>query len=202
MTQVFNSIAEFIQVRTHCVFCQSPLVPELSNFSGANFKNIPLFTAQLKNDIFEFHLKFSSYETTIDTTGYLNAITGKLEFSEYEYFGDHSHNYPNVEVEIFTSFSPYISLNCENIECKMNYYAASDILKVRLNEHIIKPLTFNWESFNYKKLWVQNDWVNMKTLIYSTNKQDSDPIKNSLIDFKDYDKEKLLTRIHTLVTFS
>lgn len=202
MTQVFNSIEDFTKVRTHCVFCQQPLVPELSNFSGASFKSIPLFTAQVKDNVFDFHLKFSSFEHSIDTVGRLNIITGKLEFDEYSGFGEPHSNYPNIEVDVFISLSPYVSLNCENTKCKMNYYAASDILKIDSENHVIKPVTFNWEAFNYKKFWVQNDWVNMKTLIHSINNQESEPIKNPLIDFREYDKEKLLTRIKTLVTFS
>ena len=199
---VFYSIQEFTKVRTHCLFCNFPLTAELSNFSGYSFKKIPRLNAALVDGYFGFRLERCTMLDSVETDGYLSAESGKIEFSGYKYLSTPFDNDPHVEIDAFIDLSPYISLNCNNPFCKMSYYAASNILNIDRVKNIVRPVMFNWEAFNYKKFWVQNDWIHMKTLIYSTSHQEAPPIKYPLIDFRDFEKEKLFTRIKTLVTFS
>lgn len=204
MKQVFKNILDFTKIRTHCLFCNSKLVAELSNFSGTINKDIPLYSGQLdENNIFNFKLVYHSIYSSVNTVGHLNAETNNITFDEYQYTSDLFG--VNIELDVFQELHPYIILNCENNKCKMSYYAATDILKHELlsieGAHI-NPVVFNWESFNYKKFWIQNDWVNMKTNIYSIMKPNVDPISYPLIDFRDYENDKLINRIKTLIVFN
>jgi len=58
------------------------------------------------------------------------------------------------------------------------------------------------ECFNIPKLWIQNDWINKRTKIFSTKEPDILPIETSLIIFSKTEKDKLINKIKTIVNFS
>jgi len=216
--KVFNKIREFIELRDKCVFCGSKLEPMLTNFIGHD-KQIPIISSIPRDNKFEFsfshttmylHLKMN-ISIDVDT----NIISMDIDPSSYtsEYY-DYKSVTQRQAIEAFESLKPHIELVCTNKHCFMEYYLCSSIL--RCTPPIVDPGKFHnfieqssigsfrlyWEACNVGKFWVQNDWGKERTNIISTSNPEAGAISFPIIDFENFNSEKLHHRIKTLVNFS
>ena len=114
--------------------------------------------------------------------------------------------YHQHAIDIFEDMKPHIELYCPSKTCKMKYALQSDWF--RCNRHMndasyyIRSFRLYIESFVVDNLLIHNDWLDQETLIYSKNNTRIDPIKTDILDLESMSKEKVITRIKTLVTFS
>ena len=125
----------------------------------------------------------------------------RTEENIFLYFGE------KFAEQAFSRLSPHIQIYCPNKKCKLNYYLSGDIIRCQRNyansAWQVKPFLLFQETFSTETLWVQNDWIHLHTNIYPLHgSPHAEPIKVPLMDFKTIEKQKLLTRVKTLVTFS
>jgi hypothetical protein len=203
---LFQNIKEFIGVKDTCVFCRSKLKVVLTNFIKEP-NGIPVLKAKVANEQFNFNIKHTTESYQIEADATIDIITNALQFKLIspidleQYALDYM-----VAKTAFENLKPHIELYCPNKKCKLKYHICSNIFAMyagdKVGTFIIKPLSLYMESFVVDKLWVQNDWTNNSTNIYSIDKANADPIRTSFIDLESMSKEKILTRIKTLVTFS
>ena len=172
---------------------------------------MPHINAKVKNGMFVFDIKYTSASQDINATGTIDIHTNELKFDIHQ-TEDNIH-YTDV-VLVFEGLKPHIQLRCDNKKCKMNYYYCSNSLvceraSKRWNGHYynyadytrIRPFLSYYEACNIDKYWVQTDNIYGMTRIISTANPDSDPITIDPINFSSFDKDRLKTRILTIVTF-
>jgi len=213
--QKFNNIKEFISFKEKCVFCKTPLIPILTNFTGIS-KGIPIIKSKLIDNYFVFDIKHISYSITLKAKCHINSLTNEINFiidydNSYRYFVGrrYDHFMINDIIEVFENLRPYIELICNNKKCHMNYYSCSNVLSCERIDSLyinnilkIKPLLLLWECCNVDKFWVQNSCDSKVTQIYSTIDSNTKPIETPFIDFNLFDGDKLKNRIKTVLTFT
>lgn len=204
---LFQNIKEFIGVKDSCVFCHTKLKVVLTNFIKEP-NGIPVLKAKIVDEHINFNIKHTTETYQIDADADIDIATNALEFKLIspvnleQYALDYM-----VAKTAFENLKPHVELYCPNKKCKMKYHLCSNIFTMigagrHLGSFTIKPLSLYMESFVVDKLWVQNDWTNSSTNIYSIANSNADPIRTSIIDLESMNKEKIITRIKTLVTFS
>jgi hypothetical protein len=178
---------------------------ELSNFIGVRRKGLPILSVPVENGKFDFHIKHTTTTYDVSADGVIDIESNVLIF-----FLSTEADTPNLDQHVakqaFDDLKPHVDLYCPNKKCKHHYHLSSYIFEIKrhpnLNVWIISPLKLFLESFKAGNLNVQNDWRKEETNIYSLINEDAEPIKFPIIDFEEMGKDKLLTRIQTLVTFS
>lgn len=204
MQKVFNYISEFIDFKKACPFCDKPLKPTLTNFVVFDNK-LPLINSKLDNNSFNFDIKHTTININVKATGTLDICTNDLKFNIHP---DSSYlNGPLSYIhmmDVFEQFKPHVQLSCINKLCNMDYYCCSNVFSLTLNVDNLKVNEFILyiESSKVGKCLVQNDHIYGLTRIHSMSKAESSPIEMPLLDFESIGKEKLCTRISTIVTFS
>ena len=200
-----KTIKDFLSVKGRCIFCQTALRKVLTNFIGIGKDGIPVLNTQIENDIINFNVDWTTDYYSIAAKGQLDINTNVLTFTSDK--EDATFLVADVRpLDAFSKMKPHMELYCPNKKCKMKYTISSDVFVFTNSNSPGSSWKINtpsvWmETFIIGNLWVQNDWVYSKTNIYSRNNPDANPITVDLIDFESMSKEKLLTRIKTLVTF-
>lgn len=206
MQKNFDNILDFTKLKDKCIFCRQPLKACLTNFIGLRKGGLPTLNAAITSGRFNFEIKHTTESYDISAIGTVDIRTNTLVFtlpqnSDMPFLDQH------VARQAFIDLKPYIDLHCTNKKCKQNYSLASyyihEINKLSgSSAWSIGSLKLFLESFVTNKLVVQNDWFKENTSIYSLINEDADPIKTPFMDFEAMGKDKLLTRVQTLVTFS
>ena len=167
---------------------------------------MPVLNVPVNSSRFQFQVKHTtqSYDIKADVT--LDVVSNTIVFtlpngSDFPYLDQ------RVARQAFIELKPYFDLHCSNKKCKNKYSLASyymfGIDKIPdSSAWTIAPLKLFIESFVTNNHVVQNDWFRETTIIYSKTNEDSEPIKVPFMNFEEMDKDKLLNRISTLVTFS
>lgn len=207
MKKYFDNILEFTKLKEKCLFCESSMRAELSNFIGVRRKGLPLFNSPVEHGKFNFHIKHTTSSYDISADGIIDIESSVLMF--FLPIDDESPT-PNLDQHVakqaFDDLKPYVDLFCPNKKCKYQYHLSSYILDIKrhpvLNVWNISPIKLFLEGFHTGNLNVQNDWRKEETDIYSLLNEDAEPIKVPIMDFEEMGKEKLLTRIATIVTFT
>ena len=198
----FATISDFIKVGSVCFFCDKPLRVRLTSF----IEGIPRLNAPLENNEFSFKLQRVTQDYTLEATGLSDIKTNALVF-----ILDNETVTPSLDQRVvkesFEDLLPTIELYCSNSKCKHKYHICSTPLKCnylgsKVDSWIVKPLKIWYEGFVERSHVVHNDYLIGDTLIYSRNNEDATPITTSMLDWQAMGKEKLLTRIRTLVTFT
>lgn len=198
MQETFQSIAEFIKIREHCVFCSSKLKPVLTNFILG--VSIPIINAKVLNNKFSFNLLCTKESFSISVNVTIDIHTNILQFSildieEYE-----------LAKTVFADYKPHVKLYCPSKKCKMKYNISSDVFRYDYTSEPsqlkVRPFMLYMESFVLDRLWIQNDWINNYMNIYSQVHFNAAPIRADLLDLEEMGKEKIINRVRTLVTFS
>lgn len=179
---------------------------DLTNFVGITSGGIPVIKAPLKNTQFEFTLDHTTPDFRIKADVVVSAENNVLLFSNYT-----SGELPAIDEylvrQTFEDYRPRIELYCPSKKCGLSYHVLSEWMRLIKIPSVqgawsIQPFGLMLEGVRIKNYVVHNDWHDKTTYIYSRNNQDAKPIESPLIDFSTTDKNRLVTRIQTLVTFS
>jgi hypothetical protein len=206
LQKIFSNILEFTKLRDKCFFCEGPLRASLTNYiNPRDSGSLPVLDATISSGRFSFQVNHTTQSYDIKADGVIDITNNKLVFvlpadSEMPFLDQH------VAKQAFVELRPHIQLACNNRKCKYKYALSSWGLDAKRPSDIsaweIQPLKLFYETFRSGNLIVQNDWLIETTYIYSRLNTEADPIRPGFIDFEAMGKEKLLTRIRTLVTFS
>lgn len=202
----FDTIIEFVKSREHCVFCKTPLRTVITNYVGVSGQGIPIINAPLKDDRFEFQIK----HTTPDFDAKANVV---ILTSQNTLFFDNFTNgeFPAIDEHlirrVFEDYGSHFELYCPSKKCGLSYYLAGWPIKLKKNHPVagmwhIEPFGMFTESIRVGSYVVANDWSLQLSCIYSRKNIEAKPILVPMVDFSTMSKEKLITRIKTLVTFS
>ncbi len=176
----------------------------LTNFIGPRKNSIPIINAPLKDEEFAFDIRHTTETYSIEARGAIDINTNVLTFeitnpSETPVIDQ------RLAMQAFGDLKPHVELYCPSKKCDVKYNLCSDVFTwchspFRGNK--IMPLKLYLECFKTGKLNVQNYCFQNMTFIYSAINEDADPISVPMLDFEEMGRDKLLTRVQTLVTFS
>ncbi len=199
---IIQNIKNLIEQQTNCSICNSPLHAFLkersSNKESIPKKQINLINSKFKNQQFEFKLEYNSYGIDINNCvilSELNVLTldPPIKILEIE-----------DTLSVLSHLSLNIELHCLNKACKHNFYTFTSILKPQYDSNIgiyFHPFLLDWECFNLKHLWIQNDHISQVTKIYNTKSISTPPITAPFLQITSSNKDKIFNRIQTIVNF-
>lgn len=201
----FEKMADFINIRKKCIFCQTPLRVNFANYLGVRMNGMPVISAPLEDGLFKFQFNHTTADFSIKADITIQPTTNIVILDN---FGDDT---PNINVSlvkrVLEEHSPLIEIYCASKSCKTKYHILSEPLKMIKVTKVSKayqilPFKMFLEGFKVKNLMVHNWHDSPDTRIYSTKNEDAEPLRVPRIDFESMSKERLFTRIQTLVTFS
>lgn len=202
----FKSIAEFTKLRQECVFCKTPLRVHLTNFVGLTDAGLAVINAPLKDDRFDFKIEHTTPSFKINANVFIDTSTNTLIFDNFT-----NGELPSIDEYVvkqtFEDYRPHVELYCPSKKCGLNYHLVGQSIRLVKVHPVagmwtIQPFGLSIEGARVKNYVIHNDWYNKKSLIYSRNNEEAKPIQVALVDFTTMDKQKLITRIQTIVTFS
>lgn len=202
----FLKMSDFISLKKDCIFCQTPLRVNLSNYIGVKMNGLPAISAPLEDGLFKLNFKHTTPEFSIKADITMQPSTNIVIFDNFT-----NGDLPNVDAYLvkksFEEYSPLVELYCASKSCKSKYHILSEPLTMIKVAKVTKayqvlPFKLFLEGFRVKNLVVSNIQTDGKTSIHSLRNEDADPLRVDKIDFESMSKEKLFTRIQTLVTFS
>lgn len=203
----FENIEEFSKIRYRCVFCGAKLKVIFINFSRSS-QHVPIIKSKEKEGKFEFHMTHTIPGLTLESDVEIDVKTNIVRFDSpsRKDRSTKSLDYYYIE-QTFENLGPHVELYCSSKSCGLNYCISSDHFKCESIEDDpsswrIRNVRLYMESFVVDKLWVQNDFIFNSTNIYPQANPDCDPIRAKLINLEGMSKDKIITRIKTLVTFS
>jgi len=202
----FESIAEFTKLRQECVFCKTPLRVHLTNFVGLTDTGLPVFNAPLKDGRFEFKIEHTTPSFKINAGVFIDIGNNILIFDNFTN-GELPSIDEHVVKQTFEDYRPHIELYCPSKKCGLSYHLMGQSIRLKKVHPVtgmwtIQPFSLSVEGARVKNYVVHNNWHSNKTFIYSRNNEEAKPIQAPLVDFTTMDKQKLITRIQTIVTFS
>lgn len=172
----FPTIKDFINSQRECIFCHYALSPILTNFLGVHRGlKISDLNSVLTNGLFMFKVEIQSSLEKLSEDCVININTNEFVSGN------------TIKASDLRCLGPHVELQCRNKQCKYNYYVSSSILSFKLPENeskkYINQIITDMECFNIPKLWIQNDWINNITRIFSTKDPDIPPIEIPMIIF-------------------
>ena len=202
----FESIAEFTKLRQECVFCKTPMRVHLTNFVGLTDTGLAIINAPLKDDRFDFKIEHTTPSFKINANVFIDINTNTLIFDNFTN-GELPSIDEHVVKQTFEDYRPHVELYCPSRKCGLSYHLAGRPIRLVKVHPVagmwtIQPFGLSLESARVKNYVIHNYWNNNKTFIYSRNNEEAKPIRAPLVDFTTMDKQKLITRIQTIVTFS
>ena len=206
MTDKLPSIPEFAKLRPECVFCQIPMNVTLTNFIGLTRSGLPLIRAPLTDGKINCVIDHTTATFSVKADVSIDIDKNVLQFSDYT-----NGEMPSIDEylvrQTFEDFQPYIELHCSSKKCGLKYHICSGSIRLtKLPETngawTINPLRFLSENVILKKYVITNHSHAKVSRIYSRSNPDAGAIETPLIDFSTMDKERLINRIQTIVTFS
>ena len=204
----FNTIEDFVKCKETCVFCNTPLKVVVTNYVGVSGQGIPIINAPLKNDRFEFKIKHTTASFEVKADVFIFIQNNTLIFDNFNNFNSQT---PSVDErlvkQVFEDYGPHFELYCPSKKCGLGYFLAGWPLKIKKNHPVegmwyIEPFSMFTENVRVGSYVVANNWETKLSSIYSRKNIDAKPIVVPMVDFSTMNKEKLITRIKTLVTFS
>lgn len=204
----FKTIKDFLSIKEYCVFCGSKLKPIFINFSRLG--DVPRIKSEIDGDKFSFALTDITANHNLRVSIQIDMTNNMMNISPLPY-DDVFDKHDGLIISAFENLGPHMELYCSKKKCKMKYCLTSTFFKCESGMpdevppgkvYRIKPFELLMESFSTPRLWVLNDWVGNRTNIYSRSNTDIDPIKTEMLDIEALGKDKVLTRIKTLVIFS
>lgn len=202
----FDTIAGFTKCRETCVFCNTTLRIILTNYVGVSGQGIPIINAPLKNDRFEFKIKHTTPSFEVKSDVFISTTNNALIFENFTN-GEMPAIDDNLAKQVFEDYGPHFELYCPSKKCGLGYYIASWPIKLKKVHPVvgmwyIEPFAVFTENVKVGNYVVANNWESKLSNIYSRKNIDAKPIVVPMVDFSTMNKEKLITRIKTLVTFS
>lgn len=178
----------------------------LTNYVGLTTSGIPIIKAYLKGNQFEFAIDHTTPEFRITADVIINAEKNVLLFDNYTN-GELSAIDEYLVRQTFEDYRPHIELYCSNQKCGLSYHMLGQWMRLTKIPSVkgawsIQPFGLMLEGIRIRNHVVHNDWDNKTTSIYSRNNEDAEPLQFPMVDFSAMDKERLINRIQTLITFS
>lgn len=206
MTDKFESILEFTRLKKVCGFCKTPLRAHLTNFVGLVGTGIPIINSPLVGNRFEFKIEHTTPSFKINADVFIDADKNVVLFDNFTN-GELPAIDEYVVRQTFEDYRPHIELYCPSKSCGLNYHISSywfKLVKVHkvMGAWSIQPFGLYLEGVRIRNYVVHNYANDKNTHIYSRNNEDAQPLEVPLVDFSTMSKEKLITRIQTIVTFS
>jgi len=167
---------------------------------------IPTIKSYLKDSKFQFNISHTTAEFTANANVVIDVNSNILRFSNYT-----DGLAPTIDEytvrQIFEDYGPHIELYCPSMKCGLMYYLSGDWLKIsKIPDNpgawAIAPFHLLLEGAKVRNYIIHNYWNTQTTRIYSVKHEESRPIEIPMIDFSTMDKERLINRVLTLVTFS
>ena len=194
----FSQIHAFTGVKDKCIFCDASLDLVYTTFFGVYKPGIPLIHAKEQDNAFSFKFNFNSASLDIVSVGHINTLSNRITFESEK-------NEDTEIIHALDSLSSHVELQCGNKKCKMNYYICSNVFRFTYDKgaYFVQPFELVMECFTAGKLVVHNDFHYDTTVVY--HREDdriTQPISVPMISFDNMDKDKILNRVKTLVTFS
>ena len=206
MQKIFGNILEFTKLKNKCLFCDGALRASLTNYiNPRESESLPVLDATIDSSWVSFRINHTTQSYDIKADGVIDITNNKLVFglppdSDMPLLDQH------VAKQAFVELCPCVVLACNNRKCKYKYSISTTRLDAKrlfnMNAWEIQPLKLLFESFRTGNSTVLNDWIFESTQIYSRLNEDAEPLRVGFINFETMDKEKLINRIKTLVTFS
>jgi len=202
----FETIADFVKCKETCVFCKTPLRTTITNYVGVSGQGIPIINAPLKNDRFEFKIKHTTPDFEAKADVFILIGQNALFFDNFT-----NGEFPSIDEHlikrVFEDYGPHFELYCPSKQCGLGYFIATWPIKLKKTHPVagmwyIEPFGMFTENVKIGNYVVANNWDTKQSCIYSRKNIDANPIKVPMVDFSATTKEKLITRIKTLVTFS
>jgi hypothetical protein len=202
----FESIAEFTELRQECVFCKTPMRVHLTNFIGITSTGLPIINAPLKDGKFEFKIEHTTPSFKINAGVFIDVNNNTLIFDNFTN-GELPSIDEHVVKQTFEDYRPLVELYCPSKKCGLSYHLAGLSIRLRKVHPVagmwtIQPFGLSVEGARVKNYVIRNNLHSKTTFIYSRNNEEAKPILVPLVDFTTMDKQKLITRIQTIVTFS
>lgn len=198
----FKNIKEFLAIKECCPFCGSRLKPIFINFSRQQ-NDVPRIKSEIDGDKFSFTFTDVTASHDIQVSIQVDTISNLMKISP---LSNDSVVDSGLVMSTFENLGPHIELYCpRKKKCKMQYALVSTSFKCKFVEdgsYIIKIIGLAFESFSMPNLWIQNEWIYDRTSIYSLSNLDAEPLRTQMLDIEALGKDKVLTRVKTLVTFS
>jgi|SRR6185436_17365373 len=193
---MFYKIQDLLEYKKYCSICDYPLLAILKDRSSG----IPNINVKLNKNIFKFRLQYTSASDYLNEICILNVDTNELSILNKD---NDLLIIPVVE-RIFGYACVAVELHCVNNKCKYNYYVCTTFLKPIANKDIIiiNPILIDIDCYNISHFWIQNDYLNKITNIFSTSKPQNKPISVPLLEIDPNNKNKIFNRIKTIVNFS
>lgn len=205
----FNKPIDFLSFKDHCVFCGSKLKPLLKSFIKRQQQ--PMIKSKLVDDNFCFNIKNTNSTYSFDADISLDINTNIINFELNSPCNLENPLQDHLAVKnYFDILYLHLELYCPSRKCNMQYYLCTNLLSSQSQLEVVgkkssvklKPNILFMEAFIVNKSWVQNLWENHELNIYSTDNIDSAPIKAPFMDLSVMNKERVINRIRTIVTFS
>lgn len=195
MVPQFSSLKDLIDYKLNCAFCHNKLIPILTNFTAIS-GGIPTLNCKYKNDFLNFDLKVSSAFINVDCQVNINCQNNEIKFSN---------NFADKSVEAFEFIRPHLEMYCSKRVCGLKYYLSSDSLQCEKKgdfSYWLKPPRLYFECFNVGKLWIQNDFQNNITNIFSNTTGLPIPIQMDMLELDTMNKDTVINKIKTQINFS
>lgn len=202
----FEKMADFINIKKNCIFCQTPLRVNFANYLGVKMNGFPVISAPLEDGLFKFQLNHTTADFSFKADITVQASTNIVVVDKF--FDDNAPNInANLVRRVLEDYSPVVEIYCASKSCKTKYHLLSEPLRMIKVTKVsrawqILPFKMFLEGFKVKSLMVHNWHDSAETRIYSIKNENADPLRVPKIDFESMNKERLFTRIQTLVTFS
>lgn len=202
----FAKMSDFIALKKNCIFCQTPLRINFSNYIGVKMNGLPVISAPLEGGLFKFCLEHTTAEFSIKADITVQPSTNIVVVDKF--FNDDTPNInANLVRRVLEDHSPVVEIYCASRSCKSKYHLLSEPLRMIKVTKVsrawqILPFKLFLEGFRVKNFMVSNIQTDNETFIHSLRNEDAEPLKVPRMDFESMPKERLFTRIQTLVTFS
>jgi hypothetical protein len=203
----FDSIEDFFKIKESCVFCGGKLEIIFINFSRSS-NDVPIIKSKEKDGKFQFHMKHTTPGFELEANVEIDIRTNLVKFDLLNK-EDRSTEILDCFLvqETFENLGPHIELYCPSRSCGLNYCISSDNFRCDSvpNEPSvwkIRSVRLYMESFVVDNLWVQNDWIFNSTNIYLRDNANTEPLRTKIMNLEGMGRDKIITRIKTLVTFS
>lgn len=202
----FEKMSDFIALKKNCIFCQTPLRVNFANYLGVKMSGLPIISAPLEDGLFKFHLAHTTADFSIKADITVQPSTNIVILDNFT-----NGELPNVDAhlvkKVLEEHQPCVEIYCASRSCKSKYHLLSEPLRmIKVTKvsraYRILPFKLFLEGFRVKNFMVSNIQTDKETFIHSLRNEDAEPLKVPRMDFEAMPKERLFTRIQTLVTFS
>lgn len=210
----FISIKQFSQHKRNCLICNSPLELVITNWGTNKFMNNEIVHSFVVNEQLQFSFTYKTFSCTYQSTASIDINTGILTL-----FNIKDIKTIQYIVSMLNDYYAHVELQCNNSKCNSCYCLTTSPLKFHLpsseeSNIFLYPFNIKEESFYIKdnhNLWIENNFIKNNLSIKIMNSTISSTLNSLntkkiilpyLIDFNNLSKEKIVSKINTIILYS